>query len=240
MAKSNIFLNCRSFQVQKHGNSPDEYEDACEVQPGLGVFAIADGASESSYAREWADILVKGFMAKPCYKQDFTNWLSPLKVRWEEQVRARKLPWYAEFKRQQGAYSTFLGLVIRRRSKRWFAFAVGDSCVFRVRNGILLKPFPISNYSDFSNHPPLIGTCATDLPPPQRASGKWVPSDQFYLMTDALAQWFLHRHQMGERPWEEIDSLCAEPAASFQSWIFSLRNQGDLKNDDTTLVRIVL
>ncbi len=57
----------RSFWLPKAGNSPEEYEDASRVvyPQRIGAsgrrtarVAVADGASESAFAREWANVLV--------------------------------------------------------------------------------------------------------------------------------------------------------------------------------------
>ena len=50
--------------VPKHGNAEDEYEDAFAA--GSKRFAIADGASESSFAAPWARLLTEaGIVATP-------------------------------------------------------------------------------------------------------------------------------------------------------------------------------
>ncbi len=39
--------------LPKRGNTEDEYEDAWAVDPARGRFAVADGASETSFAGRW-------------------------------------------------------------------------------------------------------------------------------------------------------------------------------------------
>ncbi len=41
----------------------------------------------------------------------------------------------------------------------------------------------------------------------QAAQGRWMPDDAFYLMTDALAAWFLAEAEKGERPWAILRDL---------------------------------
>src|SRR6266404_6244133 len=50
-------LSWHAFAVPKRGNSTEEYEDAFAANPNAGRFAIADGASESSFASLWAKLL---------------------------------------------------------------------------------------------------------------------------------------------------------------------------------------
>lgn len=56
------------------------------------------------------------------------------------------LPWYAEEKRDLGAFATFLGLSFRPRVEGpggwWRAVAVGDCGLFHTRDEQLLRAFP--------------------------------------------------------------------------------------------------
>lgn len=76
--------------------------------------------------------------------------------------------------------------------------------------------------------------------PEDRASGQWHVGDQFYLMTDALAAWFLSTYERGEKPWLEIAQWYdhANPEAGFAAWIAALRSEHRLRNDDVTLIVI--
>jgi hypothetical protein len=62
------------------------------------------------------------------------------------------------------------------------------------------------------------------------------------LLTDALAQWFLRRHEAGRRPWQAVGRLLEAPSPdrAFVSWVDRLRDGGGLRNDDVTLVAIDL
>lgn len=54
-----------TFRLHKRGNAPEEYEDAAAADLPAGRFAVADGATESSFAREWAKILADGIGLSP-------------------------------------------------------------------------------------------------------------------------------------------------------------------------------
>ncbi len=112
----------------------------------------------------------------------------------------------------------------------------------RVRADGKLRAFPLKNSADFGNQPRLIGS--RDGPPalPESAAGTLLPGDRFFLMTDALAQWFLRTHERGGRPWEAVaDLLSAGPTeAAFAAWVAGLREGGALRNDDVTLVTITI
>src|SRR5437763_357861 len=100
-------MHVQRFWLPKHGNSLDEYEDAFEGDATRGRFAIADGATESSFAGCWAKLLVEGFVHSPAQPWKWADWLPPLQQRWLAEVGARPRPWYAETKFEEGAFATF-------------------------------------------------------------------------------------------------------------------------------------
>jgi hypothetical protein len=241
-------LRWQGFAVPKRGNSAEEYEDAFAGNPKAGRFAVADGASESSFASLWAKLLVDGFTQPPPGRTARKHWLGPLRQRWAAEVGKLELPWYAEAKRALGAEATFLGLVLRRSAKAegglWLAVAVGDSCLFHLRGDQLVKAFPLTRAEEFGNQPQLLNSRPVAgnarQPDPKQARGQWRVGDRLLLMTDALAQWFLRCHEEGRPPWRSIEQVLADPAPdkAFPAWIDALRDQGGLRNDDVTLLVI--
>lgn len=236
-------LRWHAWHTHKRGNAPDEYEDAFAGDAAQGRFAVADGASESSFAATWAKLLVEGFVAAEGQPWRGLAWLGPARQQWADEVDPRPLPWYAEEKREQGAHATLLGIAFAGGS--WRAVAVGDSCLFRLRDGKLGRTFPLAHSSNFGNQPALLGSRGQPADTPsdsRRARGKWRPGDRFLLMTDALAEWMLRRHEQKQRPAEDIVRLLAEsvPQDAFAAWVEERRNGHDLRNDDVTLVVIDL
>lgn len=239
----------RAFHAAKRGNSPDEYEDAFAGDPATGRFAVADGASESSFAAAWAKLLVEGFLTAAGKPWKETDWLRLPRQHWAAEVDGRPLPWYAEDKRAQGAYATLLGVVFRRaRTKAepaiWRALAIGDSCLFHLRAGRLRRSFPLTHAAEFGNLPGLFGSRGrpADTPPEavKQTRGKWRPGDRFLLMTDALAEWTLRQAERNGRPEDDIGHLLNEsvPQDAFAGWIEERRNKNTLRNDDVTLMVI--
>jgi hypothetical protein len=247
-------LRWQVFHTHKRGNAPDEYEDAFAGDANTARFAVADGASESSFTATWAKLLVEAFVAAKGRSCRDLGWLEPPRQQWAEDVDPRPLPWYAEEKREQGAYATLLGIAFRkvqrgtleREGGDWRALAVGDSCLFRLRGGKLVRSFPLACSLDFGNQPALLGSRGRpiDTPPEgiRRARGNWRRGDRFLLMTDALAEWMLRRNEQEERPADDIDQLLAEsaPQNAFAAWVEERRNSQGLRNDDVTLLVIDL
>ncbi len=231
-----------TYSLPKRDNSAEEYEDACAGDPAAGRFAVADGASESSFANVWAKLLVEGYVRPPARDRTQENWLSPLRRQWSAAVDNRELDWYGEEKRDRGAFATFLSLRINASpgepSGRWKASAVGDSCLFQVRGDVLVASFPLSTAAEFGNRPDLIGSRPIVTEVPRKVHrGEWKPGDVFLLMTDALAEWFLARNEAKRRPWQSLSYRLQRKngAAELTAYLEQLRDHRELKNDDVTL-----
>lgn len=243
-------MDYQAFRLQKRDNFPEEYEDAFKVDLENGCFAVADGAAESIFAGEWARLLVEQFVltAGEC-PASWILWLPAAQQSWADTFADRKLPWYAEAKLQQGSFATFLGLVVDSCEDgvfTWNATAVGDSCLFHTRGAELISAFPLKHAEQFDTGPWLVGSRT----PPEmvaeeravNAQGDANSSDRLWMMTDALAQWFLTEYEDGNQPWTEFEWLVTTPDSKeqFTEWIKQLRKSKRLRNDDVTLLAVGL
>jgi hypothetical protein len=251
-----VQIFARTFWAPKAGNASGEYEDAfwprdrLDQQSGREfLFAVADGAAETSFAGIWAKQLVRMFCSGGCgAANQFLAGLQSAQQRWYSVVRRRPLPWYAEEKVRTGAFSALLGLRLFEDESSpggggWQANAIGDCCLVHLRQNEILRCFPIESASEFNNRPVLLPSNPeynehiTDYL--RSAKGQWVADDAFYLMTDALAAWFLAQAEQGERPWSIIRDLDTyDQAKEFPDVVRDLRTRHLLRNDDVTLIRI--
>jgi hypothetical protein len=186
---------------------------------------------------------VSGFAGAASVPPDpWREWLPPLQQRWDAEVGSAAVPWFAEIKRQQGAFATFLGVVVE--GERWRALAIGDSCLFHIRAGRLQRVFPLASPDEFGTTPWLVGSrgpCDPALEErSRRAEGDWQPRDRLWLMTDALALWFLEETGQGGKPWRELENIlhAPVPAEAFAGWVDKLRDAHRLRNDDVTLMLV--
>ena len=251
-------LQCsiKYFWIQKRGNADKEYEDAfayksvsnSETNRGSRV-AISDGASESSFAAEWAKILTRSYRDQPFASiEEIQDRMDDLSKRWHKIVFRQPLPWFAEEKARMGAFATFLGIDFSSEqlsTGSWQAVGIGDSCLFQVRNDELTIAFPVQQSTDFGNFPDLL---SSSLPRNRTMwerilflDGKYQVGDTFILTTDALATWFLQSYEQSEHPWNEFNSflIAEEPLIAFEEWIEKKRLSG-MRNDDVTLAIIKL
>ena len=228
-------------------------------------FAVADGATESSFADLWAAGLVQGFIESAPDLARLSSsalelWMEPIQRRWREQIRWDKLPWYAEEKARQGAFAALVGLEFFEQPPRpasfwsrwfgarpderpraaWRAMAVGDSCLFLIRGGRMLRSFPIETARGFSPRPLLLSSLAERnrdcVRKPEVAAGECEPADLFLLATDALSCWILRQCEAGQRPWERLCAVGSQE--DFEGLVAQLRQAEGMKNDDTTLMTL--
>lgn len=240
----------RAFWLPRRGNTPEEYEDAFDADSAAGRFAVADGATESAFARPWALKLVEDFVRQTeAEPQSWAERLPMIQERWETAVGKEPLPWYVKEKYRRGAFATFLGLTVLETGDgavAWRAVAIGDACLLHTRTKELLSAFPLARSDQFDNYPNLIGSRAAVEHVCQNLSvhacGDALPDDRLWLMTDALAQCCLARHETGDELWEVLESLrlSSDGDAEFGQWAETMRDDGGLRNDDVTLLAIVV
>ncbi len=249
-------LTAQGLWTVKKGNSAQEYEDGFAISTEHGCFAVADGATESDFAKEWAQLLVTGFVANPgclrgtgrgkCRKDRILEWLTPLQNAWQEGIDWKALPWHSKEKTRRGAFATFLGLELDSTltigGPRWRAIAIGDSVLFQVQNNQLKMAFPFSQANEFNNTPELL--CSN---PYQNhvvwenvriRRGNWCSGDIFLLCTDALAQWFLTWWERDTKPWSVLSRI--EDKGEFEELATRIRSEGLVRNDDMTVVIVVV
>lgn len=178
--------------VPKPGNRLDENEDAAAGDPAALRFAVADGASEGWQSGAWAARLAAAFVRRPPTPADFPRWLGAVRQSWQPPADAGPVPWYAEQKREQGAFAAFVGVEFRPSTKTpglaWKAVAVGDSCLIVLRGGRVELSFPVTAPEAFGNSPKLVPSAvAARCPRPEWLAGRAEPGDVFLLATDAGA-----------------------------------------------------
>lgn len=255
------------FWIQKAGNLPSEYEDdffpynylidIIPPNPKLKRYAIADGASTAYLSGLWARTLVEGLglYSDEITNKNFFNLIQTLVLdkNWSPQLAefiknredaGKPLSWYDEMALQNGAASTLLEISFscdeNKKIDQFSALAIGDSCLFQIRDDDLLTKFPLNSSADFDNSPLLICSNPKQNESLQekiayRENQSVITGDHFFLMTDALALWFFQEFEKGTKPWKIIGEM-AVTTSGFREWIGELREKKLMRNDDVTLM----
>lgn len=245
----------KALWLQKAGNRLEEYEDAfcpeeSDTHADTFYAAVADGATETSFAAEWAKLLVRSYCDGRFAVSDLENALPKIQRWWSRSVNTLPLAWYAEEKLKMGAYSSLLGLTLRgesdscRNKLSWEAISIGDSCLFHIRRDRIIKVWPLWLATQFNSRPILLSSnpennfgIACHI---QQTGGEWELGDEFYLMTDALACWFLQAVGQGMRLSGVLQEFVeiTQPT-KFEKLIGQWRSSKLMRNDDITWLRIL-
>jgi hypothetical protein len=189
-----------AYWAPKEGSSAAEYEDAWGVVPGVGeeisgdsvAVAVADGATESLLARQWAGMIAARFSLVTDPIRDaysFAEAAVSLTADWpgvvdsyiaQREKDAKPLRWYERPGIAKGAFATLLALQVNIGGEHqaaqdpgtgtdalpaigsWISAALGDTCLFHVSDGSLRTAFPLTESAQFDTSPALLGSCDTD------------------------------------------------------------------------------
>ena len=58
------------------------------------------------------------------------------------------------------------------------------------------------------------------------------------ILSDALAQWALRRHETRQPPWAELLGLFRLPESDFGQWVEALWEKKELRNDDVSVLTV--
>lgn len=236
-AASGAVADITVFRAAKRGRSAGEYEDAAVASSPERFplcVAVADGATESAFARRWARILAAGWVAQaPQDPAAFAQAVPAWQQAWQRDVSedTHERPWYAAAKVEQGAFAAVLGLALQPAGA-WYALGLGDCNLFHLRNDTVCTAWPLRDPDAFSHRPALLSSRSESSETvPVAAQGAWTAGDTFLLASDAMAAWLLRVDPAAGRAFD---------AASFEPRIRQARDDGTLRNDDVTLVRVTL
>jgi hypothetical protein len=244
-------FDSRLLLLAKDPEQPGGYQDASCVDAERHVAAIADGVSSSLFSGPWAAILAEAVVAdgpNPRKAEEFAVWLRGQRERWAASIDTSSLAWFQKAKLPQGAFSTLLYARISEAEDnqpgafggyRLTAFALGDSCLFHVRGGELVRTFPLENSAQFDADPIVLGS--VDLKRDHLLEFAILdemcyPGDELVLCTDAVAEWALRCYESGEPPgWSDFWQMSEE---NWQSGVLWLRQERQMRIDDATMLMV--
>ena len=239
----------RVFKLAKDADHPQQDEDAYGIDAARGIASVADGVASAIFSRQWARILAEAAVAEtpdPNEKESFGRWLAQRRQAWSQQIDVTGLAWFQKAKLPMGAFSTLLWVRVLPTEEdcpgqfgayRLHCCAIGDSCLFHVRNGELVRTFPIQKAAELEVDPIVLGS--VDLRRDQLMEFVTLdevcyPDDLLVLCTDAIAQWVLQRIESGDPPaWDDYWNLTE---SQWQEEIAQRRQRQEMRYDDATLL----
>lgn len=241
------------FSLPKIKESEEDIQDAYNISSDCTMVAIADGASSSLYPRQWAQLLVEEFCNYPNdsispIQKDYENWLKPLQNKWFQYFKKNQndpnIEWYLKGTQDKDCgSSTFVGLKLHysdypESQAHYECLAIGDSCLFHIKpSSSEIKPFPMEKSQDFSSVTDAFhSSCKYKISEPKFFESNYDKDDVFLLATDALAEWIFKDLEIKGKRWQQL--LNFSNINEFTNFIEKLRVDKEIKNDDTTLIRL--
>jgi hypothetical protein len=239
----------QTFWLAKDADCPDQYQDAFELDAERGLAAIADGVSSAIFSGPWARILTRATIDDPPrfdIPGEFQDWLQRRRADWAGEIDTARLTWYQRPKMVEGAMTTLLWIELwpdetgddgLAKNYQLYGFAIGDSCLFHVRDGLQIAWSPLAGSADFGLNPAVVRSIDRKLDHLlefHRYDARCLPGDLLVLATDAIALWAVERQEAGDPvEWETYWDMSDE---AWRGEIFNLRSQTRMRFDDSTLV----
>lgn len=220
------------WTVGKQLAEPHLNEDFVAYSNAKGVYAVSDGASESFASRQWARILVSGYVRRPVIDE---AWLARAISTYHADFDRATMSWSAQAAFDRGSFATLLGL--RFGPDGVSILAIGDSLAVLDDGTGIRATFPYSEPGQFRANPLLLSTLydrnsailSADFMTHWRVDG----SSKLFCMTDAMGAWLL-----SDRPERMARLRALKTRAEFVALVEDARADGGMRRDDTTLVVI--
>jgi Protein phosphatase 2C len=237
------------FHEPRSTSTADEWEDGAAYSERRQCFAVADGATGSFRARDWAEAIVEAYVRRypalppdptPARTEDMRTWFVSVAAAWPSAPdRDGQTPWWVAHKeRTANAAATFVGLTFGRSATAqmsWEAVAVGDCCLFHVNGSRLAVSFPHTSTAEFTDGPSLFPAdaeqAARAVNEVRLTTGQAVPGDMFVLASDAFSKWLVTHHAADRSMWRRVRALRPD---TYPELVTALRRAGEMDDDDTT------
>jgi hypothetical protein len=231
------FITCKS--AEQYIDCADNYA----VNISNHRFSVSDGVSKSYFPKVWSEILVSQFVERTDLKE--SDLIKLCQEAWQKRIdEIVSLPetkWFtkSQYNRKDPALATFVGLQFFQNEKRWSASALGDSFLFFVPDGFKHYQKELVTLSSktepivFDNFPDYLTSIGESHKGRVTENSGDLRNGTFYLMTDALAEWFIKE---GENAIGKITVW--ESQADFEKYVNHAIDENNLTNDDCAILCI--
>jgi len=234
----------------KEGKFQSSNEDFFYSSDSGLTCAISDGANESFDSKNWATFVCQEFTN---YSQKKTDELKDEDVRemlilsrkkYYEFYSTKELTWSQQMAFDRGSYATIVAVY----DKEDFIeiLAIGDSIAMWKENENNFMSYKITDHNEFKQSPLLLST-NDDIDDFffKQKNIKWgihklnkknILNNKLFLLTDAIGFYAL---QIKPKLFEEnIKQLSKFDNNSYRLWVEKMRQNGNLRLDDTTIVEL--
>jgi hypothetical protein len=247
-----IHLTAQAYSFPKDPERPWEWEDSAACSVRNGRFAVADGATQAYRSGEWAELLTEAYITNfpppdgppgPQRKKVIREWFGDQVHIWRDRATSATTWWAKDAEREQPPSATFAGLqfLAYQEAAAWEVTAVGDCCLFQVRQGRLEVAFPLTSPTQFNTRPDLLTTAAGrldgSLDALQTCTGRALPGDVFVLATDAASEWLLSLGEYDQQSWARLGFFGSQ---EFARMMTELREADAIAVDDIAVVVIAV
>ena len=236
-------LRYKTFIMPHVGDLYSQCADRFAIGTDKNCFAIADGVGESLVPYDWAELVCEDFIANPnlfCENNKLVRentlieaWNQKRDERTANLTETELFLFEMGLEKADFAACTFVGLSIDK--KQWQSLALGDSYLFVLdKNLEIIESVASQKGEEFSNFPEYFASQA------EKNHGKTIKVcgdinkvTYFVLLTDAISDWFI---KVDTEKRKEL--LAISDMQSFHSLVNKERENGNMKDDDTTAVII--
>jgi hypothetical protein len=233
------FITCK--RAEQYIDCADNYA----VNKNSHRFSISDGVSRSFFPKIWSEILVTQYVERTDLKEN--ELIKVCQNEWQERIdEIVSLPdtkWFTktQYNRKDPALATFVGLQFFEKEKKWTSTTRGDSFLFFVPTDYkdyhkdLVKLSSKAEPIVFDNFPDYLTSIGESHRGRSKVKYGNLRNGTFYLMTDALAEWFINE---GKNAPEKIKYWKSQ--AEFERFISQEIDKNLLTNDDCAILCIEL
>jgi hypothetical protein len=242
-------ISIKGFIYHKSAERYTDCFDRYGINMKTNKFAISDGVSKSFFPDLWAELLVDYFINAEGHINigDIDSYKS-IQSEWNNRVgeivnRPNQKYFVRNFFIQgRPAAATFVGLYIYKEKGmfKWEAIALGDSFLFFIPDQLdnisdnFIDVLYLSSKDDFefNNFPDFFDSRSINNKGKIKQKRKELKRGTFYLMTDAMAEWFIAEKTKALQIISEWKTQ-----SDFEKSIIELRKT-TLNNDDSTILII--
>lgn len=234
-------IRIKGFITSKKSELYSDCADNYAINIEHNKFSISDGVSKSFFPKIWSDILTNKYVNQKDWKDE--EFIIESQKEWQskidEIVNQPETKWFtkSQYNRKDPALATFVGLQFIESEQKWIAQALGDSFLFFIPKDSNKIKVQLSSKSEpivFDNFPDYLSSIGNSHKGEKKSiRGEKIENGTFYLMTDALAEWFLQNTEQAKQALDNIKTK-----EQYLETIENERNANRLNDDDSAVLII--